>query len=354
MNKRRFLGILAILVLLQITLVYAVPQINYFNAKRIYPKHIELSWEANTDDGFSKIELYNDGILFHESDISGTHVVDLYQIYDDGARHTFKIVLFDLLGGSAEQERNFGGDSKPPVVDAPSELISKSSDFAFTTNEKSTCMVGLHENSTSLISPVSSTSHNLSLSIQEGLNRIYIRCTDEEGNIMSGFYITEFTYDKTSPGKVSNLKFDTDSNRLSWDAASDNLDVDHYVISNSFEAVAETQQTYFDVTSNESMLYVHAVDEAGNEGQKSEYNIGRDLLLKSTGPAAVEKETEKETKETSDGPSTISIVAWITFGILLLGFIAWKVYEYKTDRHGLMRYMNKRRRMRSFQTRFKL
>jgi hypothetical protein len=189
-----------------------------------------------------------------------------------------------------------------------------------------------------------------SLNLSEGLNRIFIQCTDQEDNTMPGFFIIEYTYDTTGPTKVS--EFMNDGNKILWSASTDDSGIDHYVIYNSLKSVATTYQTYWTATTNDSIYFISAIDKAGNEGEKTEYNLGRIELLgsefevKNESNQNVAVEIVEQNITGREGISTTAKIAWISFGILLLIYFAWKAYEHKQDPHGLRHYIRNRRRMR--------
>ncbi len=355
MDKRKLAGILGILVC-SVMIAYALsPQITSFDVKRTFPDQVQVSWEIESDQGLDHLEVYQDSELLHREQLTGTHQISLYQTKDDGLQHTFKLIVYDLVNLSSEASKTYGGDSKAPVVNSPSKIYSNSKVLMFTTDEPASCKAGFSETSLVATEAILQQNHSIELPFAEGLNRVFVKCSDAQDNLMQGFFQIEFVYDVTPPSAVSTLKYESidDKARITWAAATDNNGIDHYNIYNTIKSIASTQQLFWEVSTDDSLFSVTAVDLAGNEGPKTDYNLKRDQLLASDAGTTATETNPAPPKESKPLSKTAKW-AWITFGILVALFVLFKIYEYQNDKHGLRRYLKHRRKMREFDVHRKL
>ncbi len=357
MNPTSKMTILIVMLFASMSMAYALPQITSFDIKHVFPSELQVTWTVKDDIGLLRVELYKENELIYVENTAGMAHSSLYQLDDDKSNHTFKLIAYNVDEQSSVATKASDSDKKAPVVTSSSKIVSKEKILTFTTDEKAYCKVGFSEDKLIEVSNRYEVNHSISLPFNQGLNRVLVKCGDENNNEMSGFSSIEFSYDITAPGKITNIKFDLDGEDkiISWDAASDNVGVAQYKIYNSAQALFTTEQTYWEVTTEDNTFFISAVDIAGNEGEKQEYNLGREVLLTSNTSlvddkdVTVVKDTGNKNETTAQlGASSVSKLAWITFGILLLIYIGWRIYDYKTDKHGLRGYMRKRRKLREF------
>ena len=335
--------------LAQITAVFAMPVIDSFQVQFAYPNQVQLTWRISDSVGLSRVELYKEAKLVYKQDISGTKETNTYQIPDDGQKHFFEIKVYNTDGEVASELKQGGGDKVAPNVTSPSKVFSNVKELNFKTTELATCKAGLTQTNLANVSINYQTDHTAKLSFNEESNKVYIKCADEAHNEMPKFAVIEFVVDSVKPDKPENFSFSVNNDviRLSWGAVTDASGIDHYTIYSSLKQLAASNNNYWDVSTNDSIYFVSAVDKAGNEGEKAEYGLKRELLLKSDlKPAAEDKipKTENATVSDGKGVSTTSIISWTAFAVLALVLITWKIYERKSDKHGLNRYLTHRRK----------
>ncbi len=343
---RKGVVILALIIMLQASIVFAAPVIESFKLQFVFPSQIQVLWKVNDSIGLKRIELYKDQKLIYKEDTKGTREVNLFQLGDDNMTHVYDFYVYNTLNESAKISKMGGGDQKPPVI-SPLTIISNNKDVIFNTSEPATCKAGLTNESLSDIDKTLQIDHNASsFLLNEGSTKVYVVCHDELDNYNLIPDVIDFTFDITKPSKVSNVAYA--DNRITWTSATDSNGILNYKIYNSLKNIETTTNNYWDVSTNDSIYYISAIDNAGNEGDKEEFNVGREILLKSTPkPNTTEKPVVNKNETGGAGNiSTTSIIAWTIFGVLLLIFIGWKIYEHKTDRHGLRRYLKERRKMR--------
>ncbi|HME87464.1 MAG TPA: hypothetical protein VKE88_03565 [Candidatus Nanoarchaeia archaeon] len=350
MRQKRL--IIGILLLLNIAIAFAAPEITSFNIKKVYPANIQFSWEISDDDGLASLEIYQDGKKIYHEALTGTKQVSLYQIMDDKKAHTFDLYVYNILNESARSTKVRSSDITAPIITAPLKISANKKSFSFVTNEPATCSNGFSDKTLTKISDEVSLNHTTTVTFREGVNRVLLTCTDQQDNVMEGFFVVEYTYDGTAPTKVTNVQ--SAGTKISWTAATDSSGIDHYNIYSSLTNIASTIQTYWDVSTNDSFYYIAAVDKAGNEGDKVEFNYGRGALLGDSfiaEAATEEKEAEAPVDPSlipeKEAPVQVPVIAWSVFGVLVVLFIIWKVYEHKTDPHGLRKYIKQRRKMRA-------
>jgi hypothetical protein len=346
MKKTLFLTILMITLLSSI--VFAAPFISYLKTQSVYPSNIQISWKISDDEGLSRLELWKDAKIIYKEALSGTHQTSVYQIWEDNKTHVFAIVVYNINNESNSLTRNRGSDLSPPNVTSPLKVISNKKQLDFTTNELAYCQAGFEQNQLVEVSKDYELTHSIALPFAEGQNAVFVKCSDQNDNIMVKPVIINFFLDTLMPGKVTNLNFSVNNNkiRMTWAAAKDNGGISFYNIYNSLQKIAFSSNTYWDVTTNDSFYYVTAVDKAGNEGERQEYSFRRELLLQ-PGFEVNKNETKvKETAEEVNETSTKGFVAWYIFGVLVIILIIWKVYEYIKDKHGFTRYLRQRRKLR--------
>ena len=99
MNKKDFFIIfLAVFVIMQIGNAFAIaPVVSAFEVKSVPPNQTQVSWAVSDDDGLSKIELYEDSIMIYSRNLMGVSQVDLYQVGDDGLKHTYTLIAYDIF-----------------------------------------------------------------------------------------------------------------------------------------------------------------------------------------------------------------------------------------------------------------
>lgn len=345
-----------VLLLMLLGVFAAQPEILSFRIETTVLNQTQLSWEIQDDDGLARVELYRDSDVLYARKTTGLHEINLYQTSDDGKPHTFKIIVYDIHNLTATAIKQKGINVTPPVVVIPATIISNKKTLNFNTNKKALCKVGLSDSALKPIETKYGTNHTTELQLKEGSMKIYIKCVDEEDNEMPKSVVATYIYDITSPGKVSGLTAGVENGQatLTWSAANDGNGIDHYNIYNTLKLIATSASTSWKVNTNDSFFSVSAIDKAGNEGAKEEYNVGRAVLLASnftvqnTTQNVVSQlpPTNNQTIAPKTKLSTTSKVAWSIFALLCLVFIGWKAYERKADRHGLIRYMRKRRKMR--------
>ncbi|MBN2420759.1 hypothetical protein JXB27_00610 [Candidatus Woesearchaeota archaeon] len=350
-NTKVFLPL--VLILLVANAVFAAPpEISEFTIEKVLPQEIQFNWQVSDSAGLKLIEIYQDGERVYREDLTGTESKNMYQIHDDKAKHTFEFIIYNQLDMKTTVTKTKGGDDSPPSLFCPSKIISNKQEFSCTTSEPAKCVMGLEQNATSLVSSKYVTNHSMNASLKEGTNRIFIKCTDEEDNVMPGFFVIEYVYDRTGPSKISNAA--SSGNRISWSTATDQNGVEYYNIYDLTGVVASTLQTYWDADDDSKVYFISAVDKAGNEGEKTEYNLARAVLLEGNKTAKTfedVKETKEEIEKTastainlfSDEGKTVMIV----IGVLIILYIGLRIYQEKTDPHGLLRYIRKRRNLRT-------
>jgi hypothetical protein len=365
MVKPRQVIILGLLVLIQMAVVFAVPQIEELKAQFVFPAQIQVSWKINSDIELSRLELFKDNALIYEEDLSGLKSTGLYQLGEDNKTHTFKLIVYDISNMSTSATKIRSNDKIPPEIVDPKKIISNQKTLVFTTNEPASCKAGFEANNLVEVSKEFSINHSIKLPFIEGSNKVLVLCKDEQENTMLKAATIDFMLDTIFPTKVSNILYVTKNNTttLMWTPAADTgSGVDHYNIYTSLQQIATSTAASWDITTNDTLFYVSAVDKAGNEGDKVEYNYKRATLLapnaeveaESDDTVVIDINAEENTTEKGAGVSQATIIAWIIFGILVAIFTGWKVYEYKTDKHGLRRYLKQRRKMRDFEVKKRL
>ena len=342
-------ALILLVFLVQITAVFAMPVIESFQVQFAYPNQVQLVWRISDSTGLSRIELYKEAKLIYKQDISGTKEANTYQVPDDGQKHFFEIKVYNEDGEVASELKQGGGDKTPPNITGPNKVFSNVKELNFKTTEPATCKAGLSQTSLINVSTDFQENHVAKLSFSEGSNKVYVKCADEAHNEMPKFGIIELVIDSIKPGKPGNFTSVVNNGniKLGWSAVSDASGIDHYTISNSLKQLATVNTNSWDVTTNDSIYFVSAVDKAGNEGEKAEYGLKRDLLLKSDLKSATEDKEVKSENTTADdgkGISTTSIIAWTAFAVLVLVLVVWKISEHKSDKHGLNRYLSHRRK----------
>ncbi len=195
----------------------------------------------------------------------------------------------------------------------------------------------------------------VNVSVKEGLNRIFILCEDKNENVMPGLYTVEYYYDTTSPGDVTNVT--SDNRTISWNPASDENGIAYYNIYNTVGLIAMTYQTYWGITTKDNTYFVAAVDNAGNEGKRTEFNQKREELLDDEPEKEVKNESESITNSESGfkirpiNENERNII--ITIAVIVVLYILWGIYRERKDPHGLLRYIRKRRKMRRSEIAYK-
>lgn len=350
MNKK--LTLVLILVLVGATSVFAAPpEISEFTIEKVLPNELQFKWQVSDNAGLKLLEIYQDGDRIYKETLTGTESENIYQIPNDDAKHKFEFVVYNQLDMKTTVTKTRGEDNTPPSVLCPSKIISNRPEFSCTTSEPTKCIVGLDQNKTSLLSSDYRTNHSINLPLVEGTNRILIKCTDAEDNVMPGFFVIEHVYDKNGPSKVSDVT--SSGKRITWNAATDENGIGYYNIYDLVDIAASTLQTYWDADDESKIYYITAVDKAGNEGGRTEYNLARAVLLEGNKTAPVVEEVKKEEKANETTKFKIDIFSkegktvMLIIGIILVLYIALRIYQEKTDPHGLLRYIRKRRQLRT-------
>lgn len=351
--KQRILGIIILIILIQMTAVFAAPVVNSFTTKFVYPDHIQLEWSISSAAGLRDLEIFKDKEPIYYTQITGTQHTGMYQTPNDNRTHIFSIVVYDITNSSAEKSEKSVNDNEAPKIISSSKVISNQNQFVFVTNEPSYCIAGFRQKNMTPISKLYEIEHTVKLSFVQGSNTVLIQCVDKRENEMESFVSMMFVLDTTKPGKVSNIAFSKEgsSNKLTWDAAADANGIQSYNIYNIIEKITNVNTNSWIVTTNDSVFYISAVDKAGNEGEKEQYDYKRALLLSSDFKPEPAKKEINETKTVVEWKSLIPDIKvgksiWIAIAAIIVIFIAWKIYEYKTDRHGLRRYLRQRKKMR--------
>ncbi|MBS3115555.1 hypothetical protein J4482_02885 [Candidatus Woesearchaeota archaeon] len=347
--KQRLLSVFVLVILLQITAVFAAPVVNSFTTKFVYPNHIQIEWDVSSTFDMRTLELYKDSELLYYLPLTGTQSTSMYQTPNDNKTHTFKIVVYDTTNASVEFSEKTEVDDEAPEIISPDNAITNKNEFVFETNEPAYCIAGFKSSSMTPVSKNYEINHTVKLNFTEGTNNILVKCIDKMENEMGSSVSMRFILDITKPGKVSSINLSKEENKLIWTAATDANGIASYNIGNINGKIASVNTNSWTVTVNDSVFYVSAVDKAGNEGEKEEYNYRRALLLSSDfvpekESAPVKTIVEKKSLKIPD--VTVSRAAWIAFGVLAVIFAFWKIYEHKTDKHGLRRYLRERKKMR--------
>ena len=95
--NRRLLSVFVLVILLQITVVFAAPVINSLITKFVYPNHIQIEWDISSTFELRSLELFKDKELIYYIPITGTKNTGMYQTPNDNRTHTFKIIVYLLL-----------------------------------------------------------------------------------------------------------------------------------------------------------------------------------------------------------------------------------------------------------------
>lgn len=359
---------------LLVSSVFAAPVIESFEIDFVFPDQIQLSWRITSANELFKLEIFEDNEFIYDEEISGTSYTSLYQLDNDGLTHEFKLVVLDIFNESAEVTGEKERDETAPKITSSLKILSSKEILEFTTDEPAICIAGLFKNEMFNVSTEFKTNHSIIFDFEEGENNVFVKCVDEEDNGME-FVTIEFTLDMTMPGKVSNINYTTENNMtiITWDEAEDDTGIAKYNIYNTLKLIDTTTKNSWIRTTEDGIYFITAVDEAGHEGEKAEFNLGRELLLESdmediTGEAVKqeenktgffkklfgkkekteEKEAEDE-KEDDSGFSAAAVIGLVVAGILLGCFIGYKIYEHKTDAYGLRKYLKDRRKIREQQ-----
>ena len=64
--KQRLLSVFVLVILLQITAVFAAPVVNSFTTKFVYPNHIQIEWDVSSTFDMRTLELYKEVILLEK------------------------------------------------------------------------------------------------------------------------------------------------------------------------------------------------------------------------------------------------------------------------------------------------
>lgn len=367
---------LILMFLMLIPLVFAAdsepPVITAFDVKPTAIGHLLITWTIDDDGGLDSYFLYKDDILLH-SDLylTGMHMTDFYQdsSFIVGRDYEFKLVVIDMANNSIQETIELSSDADDPEITSELNIVSNKKILKLTTDENAYCLFGYSpaEIDIILIEETAKKDHKVTLPlVTEGDNLVYIKCEDEFNNEMSSFVVLAFEYDLTDPTKIKDLNYTIQSGKvqLEWSVANDKNGIAQYnIYDDQDEIIDSTSATiWIDSDKERTRYYIAAVDKAGNEGGKTRIDVSQ--VIDDEEEIVVEEEEEEEEvvdeeEEETDEEKTstiikVTVISWIIFGILLICFIAWKVYESNTDRHGLRKYMTKRRRVRNFRVRFKL
>ena len=232
-------------------------------------------------------------------EVDGTPQGDAFTVPATGAYTTFEqsslgtvdlpegehVVRLFLEGGGFNLDwlefRSDGGDTAEPS--APSNVTASTAEDsvelswdAASDDESSVFLYNVYRDG-SPVETVASTSATVD-GLTGGTEYSFaVSAQDAFGNESSQATITTTTdlpgTDETPPSAPSNVRA-INTTRTSvdvgWDAATDNVGVDHYTVSVDGEAVGQTDQTWFTVDSLEATtsydISVTASDAAGNEG----------------------------------------------------------------------------------------
>lgn len=349
------IGILCLLIILQSAPVFAVPSIERFNIDYIYPKNIQISWAVNDERGLDRVEIFKDSKLVFKLKINGTHNSDTYQTSDDDSDHLYDFYVYDISNTSSKRSKIKGEDRFIPSIDFVSPYTNSRSVF-FTTNEKTHCRIGLDLDHMLPVNDQFEINHTSEFTLNQGLNYLFVTCEDFQDNKNSTRI--QVIYDTTTPSKIGNV---TKTNLvLTWPAATDSNGISHYNIYSDIKLITTTKTNSWTINTEDDLIYIAAVDNAGNEGEKTEYNLGRqNLLTKNVSEkpvittevkTIVETEPIKEPTPKKEMSSTTKI-AWAIFAVLFIIYLIWKLIENRTDKHGLNKYISKRRKIRDLDVR---
>ncbi|MFC1727929.1 hypothetical protein ACFLZ7_00505 [Nanoarchaeota archaeon] len=346
------------------------PVVTSFNVKPTAVGYLLITWTLDDNAGLGSFSLYRDGVLLTHHKITGAHLTDLYQdsSFLAGNDYEYKMVVFDQANNSVEETVSLSSDTDSPEIETDDEIISNKKILNIETDEEAYCLFGYSPSSDGiiLIEETAKKDHKVTLPlITEGSNPIYIKCEDEFNNEMSSFYIITFEYDITDPTKIKNENYSITGGKvqLEWDSADDENEISYYNIYDDQDELIDSTSAkiWMDPDQSRTKYYVAAVDMAGNEGGKTRIDVDSELVVEEPEEEVEEEpeeevEEEPEEEEEGDGSSIvkITVISWIVFGLLLIGFGIWKIYEHRTDRHGLKSYMTRRRRVRNFRIRFRL
>jgi len=219
--KSRILLIIAFF-LLTLSFVYAdsAPVIKTFTGKKISEDIFQLSWEINDDQNLIKFELYKDTTLIKSSDLTGNHIVDIYQDVElHPENHTYILFAYDNANHTTNATLNFRADNKAPVIQEPNIIYSTEPKLIITTDENATCKYYDTEiTNATLIVMEGKITHTSNLNITPGNYSYNIICFDE--NLNKADKNITFIYSKINLATFSNFDIKTEPSKviLSWNS----------------------------------------------------------------------------------------------------------------------------------------
>ncbi|OQX53079.1 MAG: hypothetical protein B5M48_04035 [Candidatus Omnitrophica bacterium 4484_213] len=196
---------------------------------------------------------------------------------------------YGLVDAYAALQWTAGPDITPPVISngKPTGAINDNTPvLEVTTDEKAICKGSIDvdepyaEMDFTFTADSNGTSHayEVTTPLTDGDHTPYVKCEDEAGNVNETSYSWTFTVDTTAPEKVTGLNVTPVSDSqldLSWNPVSDAVKYNIYRDGGYLNSTTAT--TYSDTGLTPATTYcykVSAVDQAGNEGPKSERVCG--------------------------------------------------------------------------------
>ncbi|HDD57611.1 MAG TPA: hypothetical protein ENF43_03745 [Thermoplasmatales archaeon] len=194
-----------------------------------------------------------------------------------------------LVDAYAALQWTSGPDTTPPVISngRPMGVINNNTPLLeVTTDEKAICKGsidedGAYDNMTfTFTADAAGTSHSYQVTstLADGDHTPYVKCKDEANNTNEVSYSWTFTVDTTAPEKVTNLTVTSVSDsqlNLSWNAVSDAAKYNIYRNGSYLDSTTDTIYSDTGLTPGTTYCYeVSAVDQAGNEGPKSDEACG--------------------------------------------------------------------------------
>ncbi|MEF8879144.1 MAG: PKD domain-containing protein [Candidatus Thermoplasmatota archaeon] len=264
----------------------------------VHDGKLNLNWDAATDND-SDISHYNiywskDG--FHNPIDNVNHPTTSYLDtgLTNGHTYSYRVSAVDTEGmegpksdsASGTPTKSSGGDNSPPdqvtglTITSKDRKLELSWDAA--TDDVGVDHYCVYRDGSHLVD-VEQTEY-LDTGLVNGVSYEYqVSAVDTEGvegpkSVSVNATPTETTEDTEPPSKVSGLSVtDVHDGKLdlSWDAASDNVGVDHYCVYRDGDLIEDGLEVteYLDsgLTNGHTYSYrVSAVDAAGNEGEKSD------------------------------------------------------------------------------------
>jgi len=282
--------------------------------------HVTIEWTASDATGLSKVEVYVDGQLNQTLSPTATSVtVNL----SDGT-HVIKVVVYDNVDNTAEDEIYVHVDTAPPVI----SITSPANGTWFNTGTVTIVWSITEENldrvevyvDGSLVSTVSPGRNNVTLPLTDGLRIIEVRAYDKAGNVDSdtvGVYVDTTSPQVSITSPSDGEKFVVGSNvTIEWNI-SDNLGVAtvRLYINGTLKYECNGSGTYT-ITFSETGHYVITVEAVDNAGNTAMDSITIEITEKTTAPPPTTTPTTT-TPAPAVGLLTLAAVAIVGVGVLI-------------------------------------